>query len=71
MKGSDHAIRTRRCLLRPISDPKIEEKLSTSEEFSNGIGRLNNTVQIPKPTQGGITIMENDKSQAKGEAHSY
>ncbi|XP_042905628.1 serine-rich adhesin for platelets [Parasteatoda tepidariorum] len=36
--GMDHSIRTRRSLIRPISDPKIEDKLhSRHSEDSNGV----------------------------------
>ncbi|KFM59634.1 putative methyltransferase-like protein, partial [Stegodyphus mimosarum] len=32
---SEHLARTRRCLLRPISDPKLEEKMTSSSEESS------------------------------------
>ncbi|GFT36895.1 probable tRNA methyltransferase 9B [Nephila pilipes] len=65
-EGPDHSIRTRRCLLRPISDPKIEEKLTSQDEFSNSHGnKLNNCVQIPKPNQDISAAVEVNKTLIK------
>ncbi|CAL1265824.1 unnamed protein product [Larinioides sclopetarius] len=65
-EASEHSVRARRYLLRPISDPKIEEKLSTSEELSNSFAnKLNNSEQMPKPNQGNSALSEISKPQVK------
>ncbi|GFX59614.1 uncharacterized protein TNCV_3753791 [Trichonephila clavipes] len=65
-EGLDHSIRARRCLLRPISDPKIEEKLISQDEFSNSLGnKLNNSVQMPKPNPDTLTVLEGNKTLIK------
>ncbi|GFY79756.1 uncharacterized protein TNIN_355101 [Trichonephila inaurata madagascariensis] len=65
-EGLDHSIRARRCLLRPISDPKIEEKLISQDEFSNSLGnKLNNSLQMPKPNPDTLTVLEGNKTLIK------
>lgn len=63
---SEVSIRTRRCLLRPISDPKIEEKLSSSnhsEEFASSLGTRQSS--IPKSNQGSLELVEESKTVIK------
>ncbi|KAF8795472.1 putative tRNA methyltransferase 9B like protein [Argiope bruennichi] len=65
-EASDHSVRARRYLLRPISDPKIEEKLSNPEELSNSFAnRLNNSIHMPKTNQGSSVLSEASKPQIK------
>ncbi|KAG8198681.1 hypothetical protein JTE90_015508 [Oedothorax gibbosus] len=65
---SELCYRTKRCLLRPISDPKIEEKLSSSnnfEDLTSNPGTRQSTVGFPRSNQGSLELTEEFKTSIK------